>query len=122
MREMKCPVCSGEVPRTRLRSETFPCPTCKERLRMRDFNPLLTIPVVACGYSLTFVIAYLMGLKGNGLFLVTIFLGCPASFLVAGVLGLLLSWVFCVPPRLERDPGADGLYILLPPGPWKGPK
>ena len=61
-----------------------------------------------------------MGLKGNTLFLVTVFAGCPASFLVAGVMGGLLGWVFSLPLPLERDPGAgfaDGgvLHIDSPP-------
>jgi hypothetical protein len=127
MPEMKCPVCAGEVPRALLRSKTFPCPTCKKPLRVRDWNPLLAIPLLACGYSLTFVIAERMGLKGYGLLIVTIFLGCAASFAVGGVLGLLLAWVFCLPPRLEMDPGPgfdDGgiLHIESPPRPRKGPQ
>ncbi len=88
---------------------------------------MLAIPVAACGISLTFAIAERMGLKGYGLLTVTIFLGCLASFLVAGVSGLLLGWVFRLPPRLERDPGPgfdDGgvLHIESPQRPRKGPE
>jgi hypothetical protein len=115
------------MPTELLRSKTFPCPNCKVPLREREFSLLLAIPVSACGYSLTFLIAERMGLKGAGLFMVTVFIGCPASFLVAGVLGLLLGWVFCLPPRLERDPGPhfnDGgvLHIDSPPKLRKGPE
>ena len=122
---MKCPVCQGEVARTLLRSNTFPCPTCKQPLRVKEWSPLLIIPLAACGYSLTFIIAERMGLKGNGLFLVTLFVGSPASIAVAAVLGGLLGWVLRVPPSLERDPGPgfnDGgiLHIEPPPGPRKG--
>ena len=126
MREMKCPVCGGEVPRTVLRSKTFPCPTCKEQLRHRDWSPLLTTLLGVCGYSLTFVIAERMGLRGNGLLVATIFLGPLAGFLVGAVLVLPQAWVFCIPPRLQRDPGprsSDGgvLHIESPPGPRDRP-
>lgn len=121
----KCPACGGEVSGRLLRSGTFPCPNCNEPLRVREFNILLTIPVAACGYSLTFLIAQQMGLTGNGLFMVTLFLGCPASFLVSGVLGLLYGWLFPMP--LERDPGPgfdDGgiLHIESPPTLRKPPQ
>ena len=127
MRQMRCPICAGQVPRTLLHCKTLACPTCKVRLRARDFSPLLAIPLAACGYSLTFVIAQRMGLKGYGLLIVTILLGCAASFLLAGMLGGLLGWVFCLPPRLERDPGpgfADGgiLHIPSAPRPRRYPK
>jgi hypothetical protein len=127
MREMKCPACASEVPRTLLRSKTFPCPVCKEALRLRDWSPLMGIPLAARGYWLTFVIAERMGLKGYGLLVVTIFLGCAAGIAFGGVLGVLLSWVFRVPPRLERDPGThldDGgvLHIESPPKLRKGPE
>ena len=127
MRKMKCPVCAGEVPRTLLRSKTFPCPACKEPLRVRDFSLLLAIPLAAGGYSLVFVIAQRMGLRGYALLIVTIFLGCAASFLVASVVGGFLGWILCLPPPLERDPGpgfADGgvLHIDSPPRPRKGPQ
>jgi hypothetical protein len=126
MREMKCPVCAGEVPRTLLRSKTFPCPVCKEPLRVREASPLLGFPLAACCYWLSFVIAERMGLKGYGLLIVTIFLGCAATFLVAAVLGGLSGWAFRLPLRLERDPGPgfdDGgvLHIESPPRPRIGP-
>ena len=122
-----CPVCAGEVPRMLLRSKTFSCPTCKEPLRARDGSRLLSIPLAACGYSLTYVVAERMGLKGIGLLIVTLFLGLAATYAVAGVLGLLLGWAFCVPPRLEIDPGPgfnDGgiLHIESPPRLRKGPE
>jgi hypothetical protein len=126
MLKMKCPVCAGEVPRTLLRSKNFRCPICKEPLRVREFSPLLGIPLAACSYSLTFVIAQQMGLRGYGLLIVTIFIGCGASFLVAAVMGGLLGWVFCLPVPLQRDPGPgfdDGgiLHIESPPRPPKSP-
>ena len=126
MREMKCPVCGGKVPRTVLRSKTFPCPTCKEQLRHRDWSLLQIMLLGVCGYWLTFVVAERIGLKGNGLLATTILLGPLASFLVGAVLVLLLAWVFCIPPRLERDPASrshDGgiLHINSPPGPRNGP-
>ena len=127
MREMKCPVCAGEVPRTLLRSKTFPCPTCKEALRPTEWSPLWGYPLLACGWTLTYVGAERMGLKGYGLLYVTIFVGFAASFLVPAVIALLLAWVFCVPPPLETDPGPgfdDGgvLHIDSPPRPRKGPQ
>ena len=127
MREMKCPVCAGEVPRTLLSSKGFACPTCKEPLRVRDPSPLWAIPLGAAGYSLTFVIAQRMGLKGGGLFTVTLLLGCAASFLLACAVGGLMGWVFQLPPPLERDPGDDFdggrvLHIESPPRPRQGPQ
>ena len=126
MREMKCPVCGGEVPRTVLRSKTIQCPTCKEWLRVRGLSPLLIIPLAACGYWLAFVAAERVGLRGNALLMVTVLLGPFAGLPVASVLGLLLAWVFRIPPRLQRDPGprsSDGgiLHIDSPPGPRNGP-
>ena len=118
--KLKCPVCGSEVPGTVLRSGTFPCPTCKEPIRIRDSSPLLVIPYAACGYSLTFLAAQKIGLKGYGLLIATIFLGCAATFLLGFVVVGLLGWVFRLPPRLERDPGPgsdDGgiLHINSPP-------
>ncbi len=126
MREMKCPVCGGEVPRTALRSKIFPCPTCKESLRSKEWSPLWVLPLAACGYLLTFLTAEWMGLKGNALFMVTVLLGPFAAIPAASVLGLSLAWVFGIPPRLKRDPGPrayDGgiLHIDSAPGPRKGP-
>jgi len=60
-----------------------------------------------------------MGLKENWLFIVTVFLGLPAGFLVAGMVGLFLGWVIRLPPPLERDPGEGDITILHlknPPG------
>jgi hypothetical protein len=124
---MRCPVCAGEVPWTVVRSKPFQCPICNEPLRVRQASPLLAISFGACGYSLTFLIAYLMGLKGNGLFLVTFFLGSPASFLVAGVVGGVIGWLLRLPPPLERDPSADLydgriLHIESPTRPRKDPQ
>ncbi len=124
MRGMKCPVCGGEVPRTVLRSKTFPCPICKEPLLVRDWSPLLTVAVTACGYWLTFVIAERLGPKGNGLFVATLFLGTAGGLVAASVLGLLWGWLFPVP--LERAPGPgshDGgiLHIDSAPGPRNRP-
>jgi hypothetical protein len=77
--------------------------------------------MLACGYSLAFLVAYLMGLRSNGLLVVTVFLGPPAGFVVAAVMGLLQGYVFLT---LERDPGFDdgGILHIVPPGPWKGPR
>jgi len=105
MRTMKCPVCAGEVPRTLLRAKTFPCPGCKNPLRVGDPSPLLIYPLAVVGYSLTFVVAQRMGLKGYGLLGVTIVVGCAVIFLLACALGAVMGWLFCLPPRLERDPG-----------------
>jgi len=126
MREMKCSVCGGGVPRAAPRSKTFQCPTCKEWLRVRGLSPLLIIPLGACGYWLAFVIAERVGLKGNALLMVTLLLGPFAGMPVAGVLGLLLAWVFHIPPRLQRDPGprsSDGgiLHIDSSREPRNGP-
>jgi hypothetical protein len=90
---------------------------------MRDPSRLLIIPIAVCGYSLTFVIAQQTGLKGNALLMVTVFLGLPASFLVAAVVGALLATLFPMP--LEIDPGLglnDGciLHIDSPPKLRKG--
>ncbi len=78
VRQMKCPICAGDVPCKLLRSKTFECPACKESLRVKDFSPLLTIvltiTLMVCGYWLTFVIGEQLGLEGNGLFTVTLFL------------------------------------------------
>jgi len=125
MPNTKCPVCAGEVPGTALRSGTFPCPNCKEPLRLRDWSPLLIIPLQACGFGLTFVVAERLGLEGNGLFMVTLFLGSVGGLVVAGVLGLLWGWLLPMP--LERDPGRafdDGgiLHIESPPRLRKGPE
>ena len=129
MREMKCPVCAAEVPRALLRSKVFPCPNCKVALRGKDFNPLLAIPVMACGYSLAFVLAERTGLKGWGLGLATIFLGSAACFLIAVVAILFPAWVIGLPLPLEMaiDPGPtldDGriLGIESPPTRPRGPE
>ena len=88
MREMKCPVCAGRVPRAVIRSGPFPCPVCKELLRIRELSPLLIIPVcLGCGWLLAFLITSRIGLTANGLFFVTFFLGFPVSMFVAGVIG-----------------------------------
>jgi len=126
MREMTCPSCGGEVPRMLLRSKTFPCPTCKESLRSKEWSPLWGFPIAACGWTLAFVVAERMGLKGGGLLFATILLGTAATLLVPAVIVLLLAWVFGVPPSLEKDPGPD-LYdgrilrIESPPKPREGP-
>ena len=125
MREMKCPVCGGEVPRALLRSQPFVCPTCKEPLRSREFSPLLGFPIGAVFFSLAFVIAERMGMKGWGLIFATLFLGPAAGFVVSAVIVLALAWVFGLPPPLERDPGPvlnDGgvLHIESAPRPRKG--
>ena len=125
MREMKCPVCSGEMPRELLRSKIFTCPTCKEPLRPKDFNPLLAIPGMACGYWLTFAVAERAGLKGNALFMVTIFLGpLLGGYVVSAVLGLALAWLFDLTPRLERDPSSrsDDVRVLHIDSPPTHPK
>ena len=127
MRKMKCPVCASEVPGTALRSGTFPCPTCQQRLHVREPSTLLTIPFAGCGYFLTYLTGHLMGLKGNALFLVTFFVGIPATFVVGAVTGALSVWVFCHPLPLERDPdpgSEDGriLHIESPPTPPEGPQ
>jgi hypothetical protein len=110
-----------------LRSKTFPCPTCKEALRPTEWNPLWGFPLLACGWTLTYVGAERMGLEGWGLLFATILLGFAAAFLIPAVIALLLAWVFNVPPSLERDPGPaldDGgvLHIDSPPGPQKPPQ
>jgi len=127
MREMKCPVCAGEVPRTALRSKTFPCPTCKESLRSKEWSPLWGFPWAACVWGLTFVAGERMGLKGWGLLFATIFIGSVAGLLVTGLIILTLAWVFGLPPSLERDPGPgfdDGgiLHIGSSPRPPNGPQ
>jgi hypothetical protein len=122
MRKIKCPVCAHEVPRAFIRRGTFPCPTCKEPLRIPRASRLLAVPLAACGYSLVFLTAYLLGLKGNALLIVTVFVGCAATFVVAAVMGLLQGYLF---PRLERDPGFDDgeiLHIVPPPGRSKSPQ
>ena len=121
----KCPVCKGEVPSTLLRSETFPCPTCKEPLRVRDFSMLLTFPALALGWLLTYRLAHPMGLKGYALFFVTFIGGYPMGMLAVGVIGGILARI--VPVPLDRDLGddfADGgvLHIDSPPKPPKGPE
>ena len=98
------------MPRTLLRSKTFSCPTCEEGLRVRQLSRLWGLPLVACGYTLTFVVAEKMGLKGNGLLMVTVFLGPVVGILVGVVLGLVSAWVFRIPPPLERDPGLGFEY------------
>ena len=125
MPNTKCPACAGEVPGTVLRSGTFPCPICKQPLRVKDRNPLLIIPLMACGFWLTFIAGEQLGLKDNGLFMVTLFIGPAGGIVVAALLGLLWGWLFPVP--LERDPGPafdDGgiLHIESPPRPRKGPE
>ena len=113
------------MPRGLLRSNNFSCPTCKVRLRLKEWSPLLGVPWAACAWGLTFLIAERMGLNGWGLLLATIFLGSVAGLLVTAAIVLLLAWVFRIPPPLERDPGPalyDGgiLHIESPPGPRKG--
>ena len=105
MREIICPVCGSEVPRMLLHSKTFPCPTCKEWLRVKGLSPLLIIPLVACGYWLAFVTAERVGLKGNELLIVTLLSGPFVTIPLGSVLGVLLAWVFRIPPRLLRGPG-----------------
>lgn len=124
MRETKCPVCGGGVPGAVLRSKTFPCPICKEPLRVRDWSPLLTVALAACGYGLTFVIAERLGLKGNGLLMATLFLGTAGGLVAAGVLGLLWGCLFPVPLETAPGPGShDGgiLHIDSAPGPRNRP-
>ena len=126
MRDMRCPVCGGPVPRTVLRSNAFQCPTCKEWLRSKEWSPLWGFAWAACVWGLAFVAGERMGLKGWGLLFARVFLGSAAGLLVTGLIILTLAWVFGLPPRLERDPGLgshDGgiLHIDSPPGPRNGP-
>jgi hypothetical protein len=93
---------------------------------VREPSALLTIPFAACGYLLTYLIAHHVGLKGSALFLVTAFIGLPATFVAAVVTGALSGWVFRQPLPLERDPGPsfdDGrvLRIESPPRPPEDP-
>ncbi len=126
MRKAKCPVCASEVPGTALRSGPFLCPACGVRLRVREANALLTIPFAVCGYLLTYLIARLIGLKGNALLLVTAFVGVPATYLVAAVAGALSAWVFCRPLALEKEPEPSTTWEVLriesSSGPRKGPE
>ena len=133
MREMRCPVCAGAVPRWVRTRKTFPCPNCKEPIRVRDFSKLWGIPLSVCGLSLTFLAAYLMGLRGNTLLLVTVLLATPAAFLLSASIGLLAAMlslfygVDLLPWELERDRGLGFYYsrilhINSPPTPPKSPE
>ena len=68
-----------------------------------------------------------MGLKGNGLFMTTLFTGPLTGIGLSYVLILVLAWVFGLPPRLEllpRPSSADGgiLHIDSAPGGPKDPQ
>jgi hypothetical protein len=119
---VKCPVCAREVPRAFIRRGTFPCPTCKESLRLPRFSKPLGVAIMACTVSLAILILYLMGLKASAILIVTIILFPPLGAASGLVAGALQAYLF---PSLERDSGFDDggiLHIVPPPGRSKGPQ
>jgi hypothetical protein len=113
MRKVMCPACTREVARSFIRYGTFPCPLCKASLRTPQSSRLVTVPLVACGWLLGFLIPYWIGLQGNELFAVGLVLSLLLSFGFVSLLAGLEAYLF---PRLERDLG-EILHVVPGPGP-----
>jgi hypothetical protein len=115
MRKIKCPVCGGEVPKVYVRRGTFPCPTCRQPLRIARASRVVAVPIVVGGWSLALLIPHLMGMQGNTFLLAAILLLAPAGFGVAALMGAVRGYLFL---KLERDPGVeDGEILHITPRP-----
>ncbi len=116
----KCPVCRRQI---KVHPGSFACPWCNEKLDWPEASRIEESGVVVVAFLIVpFVVAYLLGARGENVLIYGLLLMLPVGAAVAAAMGLLRGTFF--PRKLRRhiegwpDEGTI-LHITTPPAPPK---